>query len=61
MTYLLKSLFTLADLALILEPDYNHFKTTIQPSINSLVINQGGGIMGGVFHQTKEFISSKIN
>ncbi len=60
MTYLLKSLSTLAGVALILDPEYN-FRTAAQPFIKSLVVNQGGGIMGGVIRQTQEFISSKIN
>lgn len=60
MTYLLKSLSTLAGVALILDPEYN-FRTAAQPFIKSLVVNQGGGLMGGVIRQTQEFISSKIN
>jgi predicted unusual protein kinase regulating ubiquinone biosynthesis (AarF/ABC1/UbiB family) len=60
MTYLLKSLSTLAGVALILDPEYN-FRTAAQPFIKSLVVNQGGGFMGGVIRQTQEFIGSKIN
>jgi len=60
MTYLLKSLSTLAGVALILDPEYN-FKSAAQPFMKSLVINQGGGILGGIIRQTQEFISSKIN
>ncbi len=60
MTYLLKSLSTLAGVALILDPEYN-FKTAAQPFIKSLVVNQGGGVLGAIARQTQEFISSKIN
>ncbi len=60
MTYLLKSLSTLAGVALILDPEYN-FKSAAQPFIKSLVLTQGGGVLGGLIRQTQEFISSKIN
>ncbi|AFY75195.1 putative unusual protein kinase [Synechococcus sp. PCC 7502] len=60
MTYLLKSLSTLAGVALILDPEYN-FKSAAQPFIKSLIVNQGGGMLGAIARQTQEFISAKIN
>lgn len=60
MTYLLKSLSTLAGVALILDPEYN-FKSAAQPFMKSLAIAQGGGILGGIIRQTQEFIGSKLN
>jgi len=60
MTYLLKSLSTLAGVALTLDPEYN-FKSAAQPFMKSLIVNQGGGMLGAIARQTQEFISSKIN
>ncbi len=60
MTYLLKSLSTLAGVALILDPEYN-FKSAAQPFVKSLALGQGTGILGGFARQAKEFITSKFN
>lgn len=60
MTYLLKSLSTLAGVALILDPEYN-FQSAAQPFLKTFVANQGGGMIGAIARQTQEFISTKIN
>lgn len=60
MTYLLKSLSTLAGVALILDPEYN-FQSAARPFLQTFVTNQGGGMLGAIARQTQGFISAKLN